>query len=331
MSSVFTWPSQSVTATNPSVGVNNTAIPASSTQIAGKSPSNLLRPVSVDESGELQVNVTDSVLPTGAATEATLLQVDSDIQAGNVLLTAIEADTTAAAASLASIDGKLANPMPVTGPLTDAQLRAAAVPVSGPLTDTELRASAVPVTASSLPLPSGAATEAKQDVGNASLASIDSDIDVALSTRASEATLSAVSAQLPATLGQKAMAASLAVVLASDQSVIPVSIAAIPAQSGRSVVTTVRNDYSSTNVTTGAWVQLVASLASAVNMIEIFDSSGQTLELGIGAPASETRLILVFPGGNGQVPVSIGSGTRLSIRAVSATANAGELDINLYS
>lgn len=33
----------------------------------------------------------------------------------------------------------------VTGPLTDTQLRAAAVPVSGPLTDTQLRAAAVPV------------------------------------------------------------------------------------------------------------------------------------------------------------------------------------------
>lgn len=34
----------------------------------------------------------------------------------------------------------------VTGPLTDVQLRAAAVPVSGPLTDAQLRAAAVPVT-----------------------------------------------------------------------------------------------------------------------------------------------------------------------------------------
>lgn len=33
----------------------------------------------------------------------------------------------------------------VTGPLTDAQLRATAVPVSGPLTDTQLRATPVPV------------------------------------------------------------------------------------------------------------------------------------------------------------------------------------------
>ena len=35
--------------------------------------------------------------------------------------------------------------IPVSGPLTDAELRATAVPVSGPLTDTQLRATAVPV------------------------------------------------------------------------------------------------------------------------------------------------------------------------------------------
>lgn len=37
------------------------------------------------------------------------------------------------------------NPLPVTGGLTDAQLRAAPVPVSGPLTNAELRASPAPV------------------------------------------------------------------------------------------------------------------------------------------------------------------------------------------
>lgn len=77
-------------------------------------------------------------LPTGAATETTL---------------------AAASASLTSIDGKLASPMPVTGPLTDAQLRATAVPVSGPLTDAQLRATAVAISAAALPLPTGAATE----------------------------------------------------------------------------------------------------------------------------------------------------------------------------
>ena len=50
-------------------------------------------------------------------------------------------------------------PVAVTGPLTDAQLRAAAVSVSGPLTDAQLRAAAVPVGVDELPLPDGAATD----------------------------------------------------------------------------------------------------------------------------------------------------------------------------
>lgn len=94
------------------------------------------------------------------------------------------------------------NPHPVTGPLTDAQLRASSVPVSGtfwqatqpvsiastlnvsvqnaslavtgPLTDTQLRAAAVPISAASLPLPSGAATAAKQPaIGTAGGAAAD--------------------------------------------------------------------------------------------------------------------------------------------------------------
>lgn len=104
-------------------------------------------------------------LPTGAATSAAQVT-------GN--------------ASLASIDSKLANPLPVTGPLTDAQLRAAAVPVSN----------------ASLPLPAGASTAAAQATAGASLSSIDG--------------------KTPA-LGQAAMAASQPVVIASNQSAVPVS------------------------------------------------------------------------------------------------------------
>lgn len=49
---------------------------------------------------------------------------------------------------------------PVTGPLTDAELRATAVPVSGPLTDAQLRATPVPVsgTVSTSPASSSTAT-----------------------------------------------------------------------------------------------------------------------------------------------------------------------------
>ncbi|NBW42013.1 hypothetical protein EBR25_13580, partial [bacterium] len=89
--------------------------------------------------------------------------------------------------------------------------------------------------------------------------------------------------------------------------------------------------YSSTNVTTGAWTQLLASVgATAIKEIEIFDNSGETLELGLGAAGSETSSSFIIPGGNGRIPLQIPAGTRLSIKAVSATANSGELIINMY-
>lgn len=49
---------------------------------------------------------------------------------------------------LASILDRLTSGIPVSGPVTDAELRASAIPVSGPLTDAQLRASAVPVAVS---------------------------------------------------------------------------------------------------------------------------------------------------------------------------------------
>src|SRR5574343_139784 len=133
------------------------------------------------------------------------------------------------------ISGTVTISNPTAQGLTDAQLRATPVPVSGtvaisnqvsqPLTDTQLRATAVPVSgtvaisnqvslpvtiasnqtavpisASSLPLPSGAATSAAQTTGNNSLASIDGKLG---------------------TLGQKASSGSTPVVIASDQSIVP--------------------------------------------------------------------------------------------------------------
>jgi SLT domain-containing protein len=118
------------------------------------------------------------------------------------------------------------------------------------------------ITITSVALPTGASTEAKQDVGNTSLASIDSKLGslgqktmagsapvviasdqsaipasqsgtwninnisgtISLPTgAATESTLSSMSGKLPSTLGQHAAAGSLSVVLASDQGAVPVS------------------------------------------------------------------------------------------------------------
>lgn len=104
---------------------------------------------------------------------------------------------------------------------------------------------------------------------------------------------------------------------------------ALPVKIINDVSETIYNDYSSTAVTTGAWVQLVAATAQKAVKLQIFDSSGEVLELGTGAAAAETRKLLITPGGNGSIDVQIAAGTRLSVRAVSANASTGLLAINV--
>lgn len=97
---------------------------------------------------------------------------------------------------------------------------------------------------------------------------------------------------------------------------------------GRTSVGLVRNVYSTTPVTTAAYVELVASNADVVNELFIFDSSGQTIVLATGAAASEVDKLYIVPGGNGLVPLAIPAGTRVSIKAVSANATVGEISIS---
>lgn len=95
-------------------------------------------------------------------------------------------------------------------------------------------------------------------------------------------------------------------------------------------VSSLRLDYTVTNVTTGAWVEINPNLVTDVNELEIFDGSGQTMELGYGAAGAEQRALLIIQGGNGQVAQILNKTMRLAVRAVSGTANSGELTINFY-
>lgn len=103
-----------------------------------------------------------------------------------------------------------------------------------------------------------------------------------------------------------------------------------PALDGLSVIDFALNDNSSTNITTGAYVELIASTSGTTKEIEILDTGGRFFYLATGAAASETDLLLIPPGGNGRIPVEIASGTRISIKAIDGTANAGFTGVNLY-
>ena len=103
-------------------------------------------------------------------TETTGVHTPHHIVDGTVTVTGPLTDAQLRATAV-PISGTITANTGLTQPLTDTQLRASPVSVSGPLTDTQLRAADVPVSAASLPLPTGAATSANQTTANTSLLS----------------------------------------------------------------------------------------------------------------------------------------------------------------
>lgn len=275
------------------------------------------------------------------------------------------------------------------------------------LTDAQLRATPVPVSATSLPLPTNAATSApegsvsggtagtKSDLaggiynsvaptltngqqaalqldanGNLKVASSSSGaLDYGVSTAASRTAAQVGNASGAADFGAgNSSAQTLRTVIAANQA--PTSIAqawfgkvtdgtngpvavkgastaavagdpslvvtmspnsVVAPEAGRSKVGQLFNDYSVTSVDTATYVQLTASTSALVNKIEIFDSSGEALILAVGGAGSEVDQLYIFPGGNGAVQLAIPSGSRISVKAKTATASVGFLAINLYS
>jgi hypothetical protein len=198
------------------------------------------------DQSSLAVTVASLPLPTGAATAA--LQTQPGVDIGDVTI------NNAAGASAVNIqDG--GNSITVDGTVGIS----GTVPVSGPLTDAQLRATAVPISAASLPLPTGAATAALQtqpgvDIGDVTINNGAAGAAVNIQDGGNSITVDASSWPLPTgaateatvstlllnstfnsrinTLGQKVMASSTPVVISSDQSTLPVSAASLPLPTG---------------------------------------------------------------------------------------------------
>lgn len=136
----------------------------------------------------------------------------------------------------------------------------------------------VPISATALPLPTGAATSALQTTGNTSLSTIATNT-------------TSITGQLPTTLGQKTSVNSLAVVLASDET-IPIS-APVSATATQTSVSS-----SATTVT------LLASNASRKSF-SIFNDSTKVLYISFAATANTSAYgVKLFSDGlyeNGEV------------------------------
>lgn len=268
-------------------------------------------------------------LPTGAATEVTVSAINGKLPAtlGQKAMIAslavvIASDQSALPVSqsgtwnINNISGSISLP---TGAATEATLSGLNAKF-GALGQTNMAGSAPVVIASDQ-----SAIPASQS-GTWNINNISGTVSLPAGA-ATETTLAAASAKLPAALGQTTMAGSLSVVLASNQSTVPVSQVALDVvdfKDGASPVLVT----SSTNIpgNAGTHLELVASLAATVKKVRVNDTTGQFIGIYIGAAASEVLKFVIGPGMDGEIDVSIPSGTRISALAIGATAiSSGDL------
>lgn len=216
-----------------------------------------------------------------------------------------------------------------------------AVPVSG----TFFQATQ-PVSNATLPLPTGASTSAKQPAfGTAGAASADVVTiqgiasgtvvpisipgTVPLPTGAStEVTLAAQSAKLPATLGQKTMANGLAVSIASDQSVIPVSNSSLPLPTGASTEATLAAQSAKLPATLGqkamaaSLAVVVASDQSALPVTGTFYQATQPVSIAT-APVLVAGSAIIGKVGIDQTTPGTTNGVQINAAIPAGTNNIG--------
>lgn len=248
-------------------------------------------------------------LPTGASTEASLTSLISIENASGIRLSSLDTKSPnlgqalmANSVPMVIASNQTAFPVTTNG-LTDTQLRATSVPVSGPLTDTQLRAAAVPVSgsffpatqpvsgtvavtqstspwvvdgsattqpisAAALPLPTGASTSANQTSQQSSLTSIDG--------------------KTPA-LGQAAMVGSSPVVIASNQTAIPVT----------QLTGALTNRSGSTSGTVSTSTQIMAAVTTRRYLLIQNVSTTATIWVNFTSAATTTQpSFYLLPGGS---------------------------------
>jgi hypothetical protein len=221
-------------------------------------------------------------------------------------------------ASLASIDSK-------TPALVGGKVPVDVSSISGTVEITNDVGNAIPISAASLPLPTGAATSADQVTANASLSSIDSKLGA---------------------LGQNSMANSASVAIASDQTAIPVSAAALPLPTGAATESTlsilntkvpanltvsstrllvdnsgvtqpVSGSVSVSNLPATQDVEIVASIPAGTNNIGDVDVASLPISYNAGATDAQTQRVIIA---SDQSAIPISGTITASITGVSTEA-----------
>ena len=341
--------SGSVTATNTANGNTGSAVPTQATQVGGSDGANL-RALSVDATGNLNVNnISGTVsLPTGAATSANQTngtQQTQLVQGGNTAAVSSSGELSVIQSSSARLNATVSQSTagnlnaavigtgtagsPSLGILTvqGAGALGTAININGNtaagsgastgLLTVQGNASGTPIPISGTVTASGTVAATQSGTWNITNISGTVSLPTGAATAANQ-TNASQKTQIVDGSGN---------VIASTSNALNVNVNNSIAQTIKGTVianSPIQNVYSSTNITTSAYVQLVASTSNTINTLHIFDSSGQAMILGIGGAGSEVTTLYVPPGGD-TYTLNIPSGSRLAYKALTATANSGYL------
>jgi len=321
-----------VTTTIDSESSDGGALP-SSIMIIGGYDGSAVQVLKTDSDGELQIDISTSALPSGAATSA--LQTS-----GNSLLTTIDADTSLLAGAIAG---------------TELQVDVVASLPAGTNAIGKLSANSgvdigdVDVLSSALP--SGAATSALQTTANGILTTIDADtsllagavsgtevqVDIVASLPAGSNAIGKLSANSGVDIGDVDVL-SLPSLPAGSNNIGDVDVLSLPAlPSGTNTIGTVvvgaiapvdfldsgLIDTSTANIASTGTV-VVASLAAICNEIEIQEDIGEFMSMRVGGAVKA-----YLPLGGGRVKVTLAATDAVQLYSETGTAIAsGKIAIN---
>ena len=117
-----------------------------------------------------------------------------------------------------------------------------------------------------------------------------------------------------------------------EDTAVPANSAAFPVKLIARVIDFGSINLDSTNVTTSAYVTLVAATAAYASEVEIDNTTGKSMLLAFGAAASEVDQLIIPAKGLSRQAIAIPAGTRLSVKAQFANGeDVGELNANLFN
>lgn len=291
----------SITASNPSVAPTGAAVPADATYVAVNVGGNLTGLVGTANGLKVDGSaVTQPVSGTVTVQQATAGNLNATV-VGSVTAKISEGgnDATVTASNALKVDGSAVT-QPISGSVT--------ATISGTVAATQSGTWDIQNITGSVPLPTGAATAAKQPaLGTAGTASAD-------------------------VITVQGIASMTALKVDGSAVTQPVSIASVPAEGGRSKVLLATINYASTSVTTSAYTQITGSTSGAINRLYIADTSGSAMIIAVGGAGSEVDQLYVGPGGSdAPYELNIPASSRVSIKALDTNASSGRLILTALS